>query len=59
MMVEVEVVVRLADRSLAPELALVHWAAAHTAFAHIFPRDAEPPSYEKELARWEHWLGPK
>jgi ribosomal protein S18 acetylase RimI-like enzyme len=58
MMVEVEVVVRLADRSSAPDLVVVHRAAAHTAFAHIFPPDAEPPSYEEDLARWEHWLGP-
>ena len=57
-MVDVEVVVRLADRTSAPELAVVHRAAAHTAYAHIFPSDAEPPSYEADLALWEHWLGP-
>jgi ribosomal protein S18 acetylase RimI-like enzyme len=54
----VEVVVRLADRGSAAELAGLHRAAAHTGFAHIFPLDAPPPSYEEDLARWEYWLGP-
>jgi ribosomal protein S18 acetylase RimI-like enzyme len=53
-----EVVVRLADRNSAPELAVVHRAAAHTAYAHIFPPDAAPPSYEEDVAKWAHWLGP-
>jgi ribosomal protein S18 acetylase RimI-like enzyme len=58
MMVEVDVVVRLADRASAPDLVAVHRAAAHTGFAHIFPPEAEPPTYEEDLARWEYWLGP-
>lgn len=49
---------RLADRGSAPQLAAVHRAAAHTAFAPLFPPDAAPPAYEDDLARWEHWLGP-
>lgn len=58
MMVGVDVVVRLAARGAAPELATLHRAAAHTGFAHIFPQDAPPPTYEEDLARWEYWLGP-
>lgn len=57
-MVGVDVVVRLADRGSAPELTTLHRAAAHTGFAHIFPPDAPPPTYEEDLARWEYWLGP-
>lgn len=42
----------------AAELTAVHRAAAHLAFAGIFPADAPPPRYEDDLAKWEHWLGP-
>jgi ribosomal protein S18 acetylase RimI-like enzyme len=56
--VRVEVVVRLADRGSAAELTRLHRAAAHTGFAHIFPPDAPPPTYEEDLAGWEFWLGP-
>ena len=42
----------------AAELTAVHRAAAHLAFAGIFPADAPPPPYEDDLAKWEHWLGP-
>lgn len=52
-----EVVVRLADRGSARELTALHRASAHTGFAHIFPADAPPPSFDEDLARWQHWLG--
>lgn len=58
MMAGVDVVVRLADRDSAPALTALHRSAAHTGYAHIFPPDAAPPTYEEDLARWEHWLGP-
>jgi ribosomal protein S18 acetylase RimI-like enzyme len=58
MMVSMDVVVRLADRHSAPELATLHRAAAHTGFAHIFPPDAPPPTYDEDVGRWEYWLGP-
>ena len=57
-MASVDVIVRLADRDSAPALTTLHRAAAHTGFAHIFPSDATPPTYEEDLARWELWLGP-
>ncbi|HEX6237777.1 MAG TPA: GNAT family N-acetyltransferase [Acidimicrobiales bacterium] len=53
-----DIAVRLAHRDAAPELTALHRRAAHTGFAHIFPPDAPPPTYEEDLARWEHWLGP-
>jgi ribosomal protein S18 acetylase RimI-like enzyme len=53
----VEVVVRLADRGSAAELTALHRAVAQVAYADIFPPEAPPPSYEEDLARWEHWLG--
>jgi len=58
MMGRVDVVVRLADRDSAAALAAVHRAAALSGYAHIFPPDAPPPTWEEDLARWEHWLGP-
>ena len=57
MMADVEVVVRLADRGSARELTTLHRASAHTGFAHIFPSDAPPPSFEEDLDRWQFWLG--
>lgn len=58
MMTGVDIVVQLADRRSAPELATLHRASAHTGFAHIFPPEAAPPTYEEDLSRWEFWLGP-
>jgi ribosomal protein S18 acetylase RimI-like enzyme len=55
---QVDVVVRLADRDSASALAAVHRAAAFAAYADIFPPDAPPPTWEEDLARWQHWLGP-
>jgi ribosomal protein S18 acetylase RimI-like enzyme len=31
---------------------------ARFAYADIFPPEAPPPTYESDLARWQHWLGP-
>jgi ribosomal protein S18 acetylase RimI-like enzyme len=58
MMAGVEVVVQLADRGSARALATLHRTAAHAGFAHIFPPDAAPPTFEEDLARWDYWLGP-
>lgn len=58
MMVPVEPVIRLAEQTSAAELAALHREAAHTAFADIFPPEAEPPRYEEDLVQWEYWLGP-
>jgi ribosomal protein S18 acetylase RimI-like enzyme len=52
-----EVVVRLADRDLAPALAELHLESAIAAYGHIFPPDAAPPTYDEVLSQWTHWLG--
>lgn len=52
------VVVRLADRCLAPVLAELHLGTAIAGYGHIFPKDAPPPTLEETRAQWEHWLGP-
>lgn len=49
---------RLADRRLGPVLAELHLETALAAYAHIFPAEAPPPSYDEVRAQWEHWLGP-
>lgn len=36
----------------------LHHRTALSAFRDIFPADAPPPSFEEDLARWQHWLGP-
>lgn len=53
-----DVVVRLADRGAAAELAAIHRESAFTAFADIFPPEAPPPTYDEDLEKWQHWLGP-
>jgi ribosomal protein S18 acetylase RimI-like enzyme len=55
--VRVDVVVRLADRDLAPVLAELHRESAVAGYGHIFPQEAAPPSYDEVLNQWTHWLG--
>lgn len=43
----------------ADEITRLHRRAARAGFAHIFPADAPPPSFEEDLARWRSWLGPE
>ncbi len=52
------VVVRLADRRSAPVLAELNRRSALTAYGHIFPKEAPPPTHEVLQEQWEHWLGP-
>lgn len=47
-----------ADLDAAAEITRLHRRAARTGFAHIFPAEAAPPSYEDDLARWQVWLDP-
>lgn len=47
-----------ADVDAAGEITRLHRRAAQTGFAHIFPEEAAPPTYEDDLARWQFWLGP-
>ena len=51
--------IRLADRNAATVLTGLHRRCAHSAYAHIFPPEAAPPTFEEDLARWELWLGPE
>lgn len=53
------VVVRPADRRLAPVLAELHVDSALAAYGHIFPKEAPPPTKEEVQERWYHWLGPE
>jgi ribosomal protein S18 acetylase RimI-like enzyme len=50
--------VGLADRASAPVLARLHLRAALAGFAHIFPAEAPPPTYDELLDDWERVLGP-
>lgn len=50
--------VRGASLDDAEEITRLHRRAASTGFAHIFPPEAPPPSYEHDLERWRFWLGP-
>ena len=50
--------VRLADRDSATDLVAIHRESAFTGYGHIFPPEAPPPSYEEDLEKWRHWLGP-
>jgi ribosomal protein S18 acetylase RimI-like enzyme len=54
----VEVTVRRAHRDEASTLTALHHRTALSAFRDIFPSDAPLPSFEEDLARWQHWLGP-
>ncbi len=50
-------VVRVARRWEAPELAALHRQTAITAYAHIFPPEAPPPTESEVVAQWGQSLG--
>jgi ribosomal protein S18 acetylase RimI-like enzyme len=54
----VHVEVDRARQDEASAVTALHHRAALRGFAHIFPPDAPPPSFDEDLARWKHWLGP-
>jgi len=51
-------VVRPAEPGEAGDLARLHLRTALSAYRHIFPPEAPPPTYAETLAQWRHWLGP-
>jgi len=51
------VVVRVADVGEASTLAALQREAAIAGYAHIFPKEAAPPTLDELLALWQHALG--
>jgi ribosomal protein S18 acetylase RimI-like enzyme len=54
----VEISVRRAECYEARAVTTLHQHAARVGFAHIFPPDAAPPTFDDDLGRWQYWLGP-
>ena len=52
-----DVVVRLAERDLAPDLARVQLDASVAAYGRIFPPEAPTPTIDEVTAQWEQRLG--
>lgn len=54
-----DVVVRPAERSLAPVITRLHREAAITGYRHIFPAEAPAPTFDELLVQWNAWLDPQ
>ena len=52
-----DVVVRLAERDLAPDLAQVQLDASVVVYGRIFPQEAPTPTIDEVTAQWEQRLG--
>ena len=56
--VDVDAVVLLAERDVAPALARIQLDSTLAAYRHIFPAEAPLPTIDDVTTQWQQWLGP-